>query len=202
MAVGGWNVQIFSPDWIKKNVCDDHDCTIELALPFNFPTAQPRFSFEGVYLFVNPSRLELRPQNLEIENFSKCLKFIKKILSVLSHTPINSFGINFTFESDGDHADIIDKFIFSDNASFNAEIYQLTSTKIQRSFKLTDGTILNLSISIDGDIVIVSFNYHREVLCATECAGLMNEDLIANFSKDSLELLEQVYNIHINEGEI
>jgi hypothetical protein len=200
-AVGGWNAQIFSLNWLQKNVCDNSECEVQVAVPLNNPSAQTRLSFEGVHLFVNPSRLDLKPQNYELESFKKCAKFLKKILSILNHTPVASFGVNFTFVSDGDHGEIQDKFIFPDIARFDADDNKLQKTSINRAFEQQDSSILNLSVTLEAEKVVVSFNYHKDVDDAGMCAEQLVDGMIEKYHKNSLDILSKVYDVQVTEDQ-
>ena len=197
IAVGGWNAQIFSPEWLQKNVCDDKECQVELAFPINSPASLPRLGFEDIHLFISPLRLELRPQKDTSESFAKCSKSLKKILTVLKHTPITSFGVNFTFVSDEDHDEIIQKFILADNASFDAEKNELKKTIIQRTFKQQDDSVLNLSIAIEGTDVLASFNYHRDVPNADVCIEKLVDDITEHYYTYSKSILNDVYGVQV-----
>ncbi len=200
IAVGGWNAQIFSPEWLKKHVCDDEECQIEIAIPVNNPTALPRLSFEDVHLFVSPSRLEFKPQSQDLASFTKCAKFLKKILKILSHTPVTSFGVNFAFVSDGDHEEIIPKFVLTDNALFDAEKNELKKTIIQRAFKQVDDSILNLSVTIENNTVVISFNYHNDVNITDACVEKLVDDIIERCYSNSTVILDSVYSVQVNEN--
>jgi len=201
IAVGGWNPQIFSPDWIKKHLCDDQNCQIELAVPVNSPATQPRLSFEGVHMFVNPARLELKPQSQDNESFKKCSELLKKILMTLNHTPITSFGVNLSFVSDGDHGDVIPKFVFNDIASFDADSNKLVKTSIQRAFKQQDDSVMNFTVSIENDTVVISFNYHHDVADANVCKEKLCKNIVSEYEKNSRSILETVYEIQVNAEE-
>jgi hypothetical protein len=201
-AVGGWNAQIFSSQWLQKNVCDDSECEVQVAVPLNNPSAQTRLSFEGVHLFVNPSRLDLKPQNYDLDSFKKCAKFLKKILSILNHTPVASFGVNLTFVSDGDHSEIQDSFVFPDISRFDADVNKLQRTSINRAFEQQDSSILNLSVTLEAEKAVVSFNYHRDVDDAGMCAEKLVDDMIEKYHKNSSDILSKVYNVQVNEDHV
>lgn len=200
IVVGGWNSQIFSPAWLQKNVCDDEKCQVELAIPISQPATLPRMSFEGVHLFVDSSRLELRPQTHEVESFVKCSNFLKKILTVLNHTPIISFGVNFTFVShDNDYEEIIPKFTLTDIALFDAEKNKLKQIVIQRAFQQSDDSILNLSITLKDERAIVSFNYHRDVDNVDACVEELTDDFIPTYYDKSVAILNEVYGVQVDQ---
>ncbi len=197
IAVGGWNTQIFSPDWLKNNLCDDPECEIEIAVPVNNPAALPRLSFEDIHVFLNPSRLELKPQSQTIEQFSKCLDILKKTLETLKHTPVTSFGINFAFVSNEDHDEVIQKFLLTDNGLFDSEKNTLKKTVIQRAFEQQDGSVLNLAVSIEDENVVISFNYHNDVNNAESCVEKLVDDLISSYYTNSVSILEDVYGVSV-----
>ncbi len=198
ISVGGWNTQIFSPDWLKNNLCETEECEFEIAVPLNNPAALPRLSFEDVHIFVNPSRLEIRPQSQSIEQFKKCAALLKRILQILNHTPVNSFGVNLAFVSNGDHEEIIPKFILTDNASFDAEKNVLKKTVIQRAFEQQDSSILNLAVTIEDQNVIISFNYHHDVQNAASCEEMLVDSIIDSCYANSVSILEDVYSVGID----
>jgi hypothetical protein len=197
IALGGWNPQIFSPDWIKNNICDDKQSQVDFAVQVNNPIALPRLGFDGVYLFVDPMRLEIKPQDSQIESFSKCLKYLKKILEILKHTPVISFGINFAFVNDGDKDDIMQNFILKDIACFDAEENKLKTTIIQRAFEQKDKSVMNLYITKGDDKEIISFNYHRDVKNADECVQELADDIIEKYQKKCLSILQDVYKVQV-----
>lgn len=199
VVLGGWNPQVFSPKWIQNNLCDNKECQIEIEIPANNLAGQPRLSFESIYMTVNHSRIELRPKNPEDSCLDKCLNLLKKTLSILSHTPIVSYGVNFSFVTDGDHDNFIDKFIFNDNASFDADSYKLNKLNIQRSFRQNDGSLMNLSILTEKKSnVTVNFNYHHDVDNATSCIETLTEGLFSRYEQESREILHKVYDVQVN----
>lgn len=197
VAVGGWNKQIFTPDWLKAHVCDNRDSKIEIAVPVNNLSAPIRLSFEGVYFFIDSNRLDIKPQTCDPETLNKCTIYLKRILDLLNHTPVNSLGINCSFISDGDNKEIEEKFIFGDLAHLNADEYKIESTEIKRSFSCKDESTLNFNVLLSGEDAITSFNYHWEIANANQCSEKLTNNLYPEHFDKSVNLLESIYEVKV-----
>ena len=197
IVVGCWNPRIFTPEWLKQFVCVDQESVVEYAIPVNNPDALPRIGFENIYMFVDSSRIEVKPANSDIGTLEKCSSSISSLIKELNHTPVSALGVNFSFIEEVDADSIISKFGFNDLGSFDSEIYTLNKTTVTRSFSCKDGGVLNLSITIDGSSVVVDFNYHFTANKVSEIISILDVGKVNGYYSASVLLMKNVYSLEI-----
>ncbi|MHB1185081.1 MAG: hypothetical protein ACYC4A_10335 [Desulfobulbia bacterium] len=199
ITVGSWNPRIFTPDWLKKHVCDNQESELRYAIPLNAVDAPPRIEFEGVYLFPSSSKLEVKPSNPSIELISKCAKVSSSIISKLNHTPLTAIGINFAFMQEVDTQSIMSQFNFADIAKIDASELLLSNTVINRGFDRKDGRRFNLSVSFENDVIIFSINYHSDVDSCENAIKMLSDDIASQLFTDTISILKKTYDIELED---
>lgn len=163
VLAGSWNVNIFTPEWVAKNVFETtKDITIEFSL--NSYEAPRRLSADNIRLIPSSTKVIFHPQKLEPEIFKKLETAAKKLCSSLPHTPITGYGINYEiFEYEPDER-LLRKFSFVDDNEFDELGLPLKTKAISRSLRYNDG-MLNFSKTYDDEErkVGLNFNFHYPV---------------------------------------
>lgn len=198
VIVGAWNPKIFSGEWVKNHLSSEEG-QIELALPFSNIEAPPRISFDGIYLFPGTARLEVKPINFSNESLQDCQQVVASILEKLPHTPVLALGINFSFLEEDNFENIIGEFQLSDNAKINAARYNLSGTRLNRSFEMPDNCTLNLTITYDSDKATVDFNYNFDVVSTAIALDKLNSLGVIAYLEDAKNFVTSVYELEFEE---
>jgi len=196
---GHWNTRIFTPGWVRQNLCEDPQSEVTLAISIDDPTAPQRLSFEGIHLFPHQARLDFKPEEPTLEVMIKCQRIARRALTLLSHTPVTGFGINFSFKETQEPERVTNRFIHRDAESIDSNMYQLTSTVIQRSFRIQQDAKLNLSVSYDANEVRLDFNYHTDAGNAVAAAEALVNDIVSRRHAATLNFIQNVYQFEMDQ---
>ena len=163
VLAGRWNVFIFSPSWIKENLLEAEGDgeQLSISVPVADPIAPHRISFGSVFLFPSSQGIELRPTEPTEDAIRRTCNVARRILELLSHTPIVAAGINFRFVTNNEAVSLTNLFSFSDAMDIPAEKFPLKQATVARSFSFEEHT-LNLNISQIGAEILIEFNFHYE----------------------------------------
>lgn len=197
VAIGAWNPSIFSPEWAKEHLADDKDREVIMAIPMPMGNLPPRLTVDGVNLY--PSSVALAVDCVEYNDVSieACGAKINKIAELLPHTPINAVGVNFRFWGDLDDSEVLaDLFTFSDAGRIKTQ-FVTSGALIKRAFRLSDSTILNLSIDTFSEHLLVEFNFHSDVRRMADFAAKTSAERIRSTRDQARAFLLDVYDIEI-----
>ena len=192
VIVGMWNYGIFTPDWVKENVLSE-ETNFNVLYP-TAPLLSLKFLVPDKYSFgINANRLEFQLLNNKAENSFDMLTSIRNILNRLIYTPVNSFGINFVFKSNGMGGQIA---ALGNTAKINKIIGKaLAGIELTRSYDLSDKTRLNFKIYQNGEDCNFDFNYSYNVKNCEDLLNAIGDDrCIENLRNKSLSLLNSLYN--------
>lgn len=192
VVVGKWNVHVFSPDWVKKNLFEDEEMKISVVLPSG------PFQFRGnsFELTVSDSRLHLEILSEEDSARIDAVQALRTILRLLGQTPVSAFGINFIYDTDADLKDYFRS--FGQNG-----VVETPFTKIKREVKWSmyeegDNSI-NIRLFEEKDKYRIDINYNYPV---SECFQIMemigDDAVLANKKADCEQLLKERLNIEID----
>jgi hypothetical protein len=201
VIVGRWNPSIFSPQWVKANLCAEADSEVTLAISISDIESPNLIQFEGIRLFPSNRRIEIKPVVQSAVNMTKCARVAAQILELLPHTPVTALGINFSFEEQ-QAPDLITSLItFGDAANINADTYQLQAFSTQRSFRRNGNFDLNLSNHSKDRRTWIDFNYHGNTTSATDARTRLIDNQPEQLLSESIGFIENVYNMHIDQEE-
>lgn len=197
---GRWNKYILTPEWIGNNIFNEEKLKVEY--PINNPDLPTRYvSSEDVVFIPSIHRITfLLNSSFSTDILKKIVAMNQKILKLLSYTPILGLGINFSFQEDVGNFSHLDQFELPDNDKFLDKFFETQVTEIKREFKY-DNTTLNFSIANNNTVINFNFNYHYDVLTVKEASDVLNEDILINCRDKSLNLLETIYDLKLEEEE-
>lgn len=198
VTVGSWNPAIFSPEWAKQHLADNKEQDVVLAIPMHLPMGVPRLTVDSINICPSPQSLVMDCVQYSDENIDVCVARLHKIVSLLPHTPTSGIGINFRFVgSSAENEQIAELFAFSDAAKINAEIYNLSSSLIRRSYALSDASTMNLTIDSTGDKLRFEFNFHSDVRKLSDVAEKTNTERIHKLHDQAIKFLSDVYQLEL-----
>lgn len=196
VVTGGWNAQIFNPEWVGENLFETKELEIQLVFQGNnfFP------SLKSPDLIFSPtnSQIVCGVSSINENVLIKAESLIIKTLRMLQHTPIYAVGINFGFSEENPSSELLDIFNFNDNVKFIDSNYSIKQNQIYRQIEI-DGQTLNLRQILNEDSaepMITHFNFHKEVL-KTEIAADWLKNKFIECKAITYHLLKEIYDINI-----
>lgn len=199
VSLGAWNPAIFSPEWAKKNIADNKDKDVVLAIPMSLPIQlllPPRLTVDDVNIFATGQTLVFECVEFSDEGIESCLRKFSRISELLPHTPITAVGVNYRFDClIEESVQLSDLFSFSDAPRINAQSYPLKSATIKRAYALQDDVVFNLSAEMSSDKVRMEFNYHADVSSLVTAAAKMNRETVFSYRDQAIRFMQEVYGI-------
>lgn len=195
VIVGAWNIAIFTPDWIKKNVLREEDFP-EFKIEYPLNVLQSLRYTTGNFAFCiaeNKLLFSLLTDSTKAEK--ELISVINAICQKLPHTPVSALGINFWFETDKEIEALNG---LSDTKKLVEALGNTQqSINIVRSFMKNDIETLNFKIiKSETQKPIYDFNYDYKVSKIEEISEIINneEDIIGTKKEEALSVLKAVYN--------
>lgn len=195
VIVGSWNIAIFTPDWIKKNVLREEDFPeFRIEYPLNVLQSL-RYTTGNFAFYIAENKLLFSLLTDSTKAEKELISVINTICQKLPHTPVSALGINFWFETDKEIEAL-------NGLSDTKKIVETLGTTQQsinvvRSFKKNDVETLNFKIiKIETNKPIYDFNYDYKVSKIEEITEIINneEDIIGTKKEEAQSILKAVYN--------
>ncbi len=193
VVVGGWNHNIFKPQWVEKYLVPDEEILIEYPLSGNL-IASPHYKTSSIRfgLIANKMVFFAIKSNDE-ESYTRIQNIIEKIAEYLPHTPVDSFGINFSYEFPiGSSSSLENHLQFEDQKYFEQHGYTLKETILKRSLK-HKSCDLNLSIKKRFSDSIVEFNFHNSLGNLSEIKEKLDNYSILSRKNEAHKILTEAY---------
>ncbi|WP_292759306.1 hypothetical protein [Methylophaga sp. UBA2689] len=200
VVLGAWNPSIFSPEWIKKFLVNiEEGEEIEIAFPLDDATAPRKISFKEISIFPGRKKMDLIPIVPSKDNLEFCQSILVTLFNILPHTPVSGFGINFGFLESNLSTELTNLFELSDENSL-IDNYVPKGTSISRNIvKEGQNYIINLTLSEANGNVSIKINFHFNIASTEECREILETGAVENCFNETLELLETVYGITIEQ---
>jgi hypothetical protein len=200
VIVGKWNRYILTPEWVGKEIFNQDK--LEVQFPVNRPELPLRYKNQDNILFlpaIDKCQF-IAQESYDDATLSKISSFIKNLVSILKHTPVTAFGINFGFEEESHNFNQLNLFNFNDSNAYLDKKIVPSSTEIKRQFAINKH-LMNLSVIYDSNQnkVFFNFNFHYDVTKPSEINELVTKDLI--IKKESLKILDDIYNLKLENEE-
>lgn len=200
ILVGKWNRHILTPKWVARKIFEEEKIQVEF--PINNPEIGPRYRSESNIIF-KPSvhRCEFFPlEPYEDETLRRTSLLVKRLVSILVHTPITGMGINFGFEEKSEDFIKLGLFGIDDTDDLLELGLKSEETEIIRHISIENRT-LNLKAIFNPNTVTLDFNFHYNATSANDVAGIINDGLIISNRDLALTILEKVYELTLDEME-
>ncbi len=190
VLAGHWNPHIFSLDWMAVNLFQiEAGDTVEVGQAMSAERAFPITYLNDVGLSCTFERLELFAVGVEAEDFQRVETVARKILELLSHTPVFGVGVNFRFFDHDVDAKFSDSLVTKEDLEAK---YKIASTEVRSALQVGDGTTLNLVRALDQGGIAVAFNFHT-VTTGTEIARALLNGHILEHHKTAVAFMNDFY---------
>lgn len=193
LIVGAWNRAIFTPDWVNKYVFPGEKVTIEF--PVNNPDASPRYSSNGISVFIVNQKLVFKIANPTKEKYIQIGTKAIAVCRALAHTPLVCFGINHYFECTKDEIDAL-KIFTTNNEKLNEYGYILKAMSNQQTLNF-EHHILNIIWTLNNDKGSLEFNNHYEIKDVESFIEIFDEKLLSDRLDNSVSFIKNIYNIKV-----
>ena len=194
VVVGDWNTRIFTPDWVGAKLFEADDLTTEVSLTPG--QSMVRFTHAGVRIIPQDDRLVIGVQDIASDTLSRAEEVGVRLLSLLPHTPVTAYGVNFGFLEARPRTALTAVFRASDHKRIS-EMYEIGRIELTRTLGLDEG-VLNLKHVFDDPTVELHFNFHHQ----SPEAGLAAEGLrgrVQEYRAVAYRILEEAYALRVNE---
>ena len=201
VMLGSWNPSVFNEDWILQNLIEDKSTPLTIAFPLDDPTAARKITFDGIDLFPGRKQVLLSPKDTTLEGLQKCSKVLLKIITLLAHTPVRQFGVNFNFIEDNNFSKIDSVFNFSDKTEIEKGELKLEESRVARKFLLPEGHSLNLTLADLNSVVEIGFNFHYEINDLSKYIELFSGSYLSDQHETALDVCKNYYGIELEEDD-
>lgn len=155
VIAGKWNVKIFTPSWILKELIGVKDKSGIIELGFNQGTLQPLYRHKTLQIIPTDSLFEIKiPKPFDSDLLREANSIAIKLLQLLPYTPELAVGFNFRFR----------KLCSISNFKIDDYHKDYDINTIQFSKKI-DNFILNVILKCENDKEkddIVFYNFHYD----------------------------------------
>lgn len=196
VVVGRWNVSIFSPGWVGKNIFDKKAITLEVGIEPELPR---RLAVDDVVVIPQSSRLMVASNIINDTTLKRMEDAVCKMLELLSHTPVSAVGVNFgyrvkplTDSFSNIPAPLAEKLASAGLAIESHEIKWTVGYERERR------TILNLLVQIDKDEAIIKFNFHSDAENTGKAIESIKDKVIVYRDK-ALSVLDSVFGVRAED---
>jgi hypothetical protein len=196
VIVGAWNVHVFSPEWVGKQLLDGKPMTIEV--PVGPSGVKVRYSAEGLNLVPSGDRLIVGVQKADEHLIERAETAARNVLRLLPHTPVTAFGVNFGFHHAEPSDQLLGLFKLNDLDALSAFGCTIKRSNVVRSLEIA-GAVVNGTHSLDSDgHAETDLNFHHDVPSA-DFAEKQLEGRARKCLDLARKLLTSVYNCNLEE---
>ena len=190
VIVGSWNKYIFSEEWIVSNILGE-GVKYSIQYPLN-ALGSLRFSLENFTFCIFGERLVFQLNNNSETSYKEVIKTARKIFQKLIHTPVTAMGVNFLFRSNK-------SFNIVEYMPQNSELvqhigYDIVSSEITRTFKISENEVLNFKIELKDEVNIFNFNFNYNIKSLDNILDIIedNDELILCKSDIAKKIIEKI----------
>jgi hypothetical protein len=198
VIVGKWNRYILTPQWVGKNIFNQEN--IEVQFPINQPELAPRYKSPTNIIFL-PAIHKcqfIAQEPYDDTMLSNISQYIRKLASMLEHTPVTALGINFGFEEESHNFQQIDMFNLTESDRYIDMGLHATLTGINRMFTVDNHPLnLNVEFNQERNKVIFEFNFHYNITIPAQICELVTPNLIIDNKKKALSILHDIYELQL-----
>ena len=192
VVVGKWNIHVFNPEWVKKNVFNGEEVLIGISMPLG-PLQFKGKSFE---MTVSDSRLHFVLLSSDESARIDAVLALRAILRLLGQTPVTAFGINFNFDSDDDLGQLFQK-VSPENLS-PQPLSATRELKWTLNYPNNNSTNIRLIDRQPGYLFDVNYNYP-----VNDCMAIMalidDDSLVATKQEECEQLIMALFNLKADE---
>lgn len=200
VVTGGWNAQIFSPEWVGENLFSEKEFEIQLILQGGNVFSSLKTS--DIVFSATNSQIVCGMRSISEDTLVKAEDLVTKALDMLPYTPVNGVGVNFGFTEENPLDNLLDLFNFNDLAELSNFNCSIRENQIYRRIEI-DGRILNLRQTLSADpskAMAIHLNFHKDVLNTKEAFNWLKGEVLS-FKKIAYRFLGEIYNVSIEQEE-
>lgn len=199
VLLGAWNTAIVTPDWLTKHAGLSGQVQIEF--PVGNPLLPIRYTLpQGIRLVALQDRLILAPQTVTDEDLAAVEGLARKVLEILTHTPVTAIGVNFEFAEDNPPEDLKSLFKVADSSRLAAADFVVEGSEIRRRLRQGADVALNLALrQVGAPLTTVMLNFHRDVDSAQTAAAYLSGRFV-KYRDLAVRLLRDVYQLQLEES--
>ncbi|MBL8906524.1 MAG: hypothetical protein JNM20_07595 [Rhizobiales bacterium] len=171
VVVGAFNRRIFQPSWIARwlyEFAEGADITFVQLAQIEAPARQTIY-ISDVGISATNERLEVYINSLSEATKSLAETVLRRLFTVLPHTPVKALGINFHFDLAEATDRVISRIRIDDG--LDAEFPNIKKTTLVSTVEMAAGVDLNFSRSLATVEAAFDFNFHHP----TSTAGAITE---------------------------
>lgn len=193
VVVGNWNVSIFSPEWVGKNIFDRKSITLEVGIEPELPR---RLTVDDVVVIPQSSRLMVTLSKIDDITLKRMEDAVCKILQLLSHTPVSAVGVNFGYRvrpvTENFCANI--PVLLAEKLASEGLAIESYETKWTVGYERERKAVLNLSVEMAKDEAALKFNFHSNTKNTGEAIESIKDKVILYRDK-ALRVLDKVFGV-------
>ncbi|MFH2067097.1 MAG: hypothetical protein ABIK15_17995 [Pseudomonadota bacterium] len=192
VILGGWNIQIFTKEWIGKFLLPEEELELELSLDFEYSR---RISSKKIRIEVFQNRLSFIQRDTDDETAKQIREISAKLADYLPHTPVGAFGINYNFK--GEKQEIKNELLtVNDSKVLEEKLGKISKTEYTHQF-ITEGRVLNLKTLRGDNEVSLSFNYHFNISSLVNFKELIFKEDVIKLKQDSIDIMNSIYGLEV-----
>jgi hypothetical protein len=193
--IGRWNVSIFNPDWLGKNLFDNKELLVDFPMEPGLPL---RITGDNVLLIPHSDRIVFGAKEGTDAYLQHMEALTVKLLGILPHTPVMAVGVNFGYEVEPIPEQI--RGTFKNPHAEKFVTYEMET--LSKSFKWGckhDDQIINMDFELSGDRLLVKFNFHSDSQNADKAIEAIRDRVVAHrvFTE---RILDEVYDLRLEEA--
>jgi hypothetical protein len=195
VAIGSWNVPIFTTGWIRDRLQVQLDGEVALIATADGFALRGLID-EKVELLITSNKLQARPLQADDGTFGHVELVVRRLLDKLPETPVQAVGVNVAYDVAAAERSIGDVLVPSDSDALRSVGTEIQMTGVQRRLKY-DTWILNLTIEQESAGKInLHLNYHFDINppSASSASGVLSDKVIA-LRKESERFIRSVYKV-------
>lgn len=190
VIAGRWNVSIFNPDWLGKNLFDDKQLGVEFPLDPGLPM---RFTGDNTLLLAHSDRVVFGAKEAKEADLTHMEALAVKLLGTLSHTPIIAVGMNFGYEVQPIPNEIADAFKNPHAQGFIDHQLLVASKSFKWGCKY-DGQNVNVQLDFDDNKLLIKFNFHTDSRKTEEAIAAISGKVVQRRALCE-SVLEEIYHL-------
>ena len=196
VILGRWNVGIFTPEWLTKNVFESPQVTLELGMD---PLLPRRITEGGTTLIPTDSSLILAPSELSDASLTRMERIACKILGALKHTPVSAVGMNFAYRVTSAPAQLLEQFPGIHANEFADQQLVIRARDFGWVMEY-EGYVLNLTCHIERQDLFIKFNFHAVAQDTAVARSIITDKIIKHRDK-TRGVLKNVFNVGLESNQ-
>lgn len=194
--LGAWNRAILQPQWIARHLFGIPEGQSVQAGIFIDPTnpSEQILFISDVGVAPGIDRVKVYTGSFEPDVIGRAESAAIALFETLPHTPVGSFGVNYTYILEDPADTLLDQLTTKDALNLH---YQVTGQTLTAAIRRDDGGTLNLARRPSEKNVVFDFNYHYETPPAVGAWRKRLEGLTLALHSESQNLLRVVYNVEM-----